>query len=762
LIRPAKLFVAACAAVFVVESAIAQAQIPTSPVVQPTAPMSYRAQLLSSADSQALDSAIRAVLAADLSGAESYRAQISDPLAQKIVRWFEADQLGNQLSFLELDAARRDFAGWPRAGVRQAYAERAMESVNMAPDRVIAWFDGAPPQTAEGAMALAGALQASGRAADAQALIKSWWRERLFEADVQARMLARYGAWLTQEDHARRLDTLLLGPQGPATLAMLSLLPDDYRKLAEASIALRNEASDANAKFNAVPASVASSPALAFDRARYLRKRGLDTLTFNLVRNFPTAPIDDDSADRVWTERKFVFNAAIRARDYATATAAMSNHGFPTGERKSEAEFFAGWVALRKLNDPATADKRFANIATPSSTPITQGRAAYWRGRAAEARGDTVAAQGFYQAGAQWTTTFYGQLSAEKVGMKTLTIGRDPVPTEADRQRFEGREMVRAARMLAESGQPNTFKLFVQAIDDVLPSVEEVALLVDLARYYGDQDLSMKVARAGAQRGFILPERGYPLVSVPTVPGAAEPAFALSIARQETNFYPQARSGADARGMMQLIPPTARAVANRLGVPWDVSRLYEAEYNMRLGAYHLGELIDSFGGSYAMASAGYNAGPNRPAVWAAECGDPRGGSTDPLDFVECIPFSETRNYVMRTLETMEVYRARLNGGSTPLTLSLDLKRGAYGYNPVPLPPSSGGITPLISPVSYDAPTRPAAKTGPHKASSHKASKSKTSRKTSGAKASRGKASAAKRPASKTSTRSAKRAARHKS
>jgi soluble lytic murein transglycosylase len=526
-------------------------------------------------------------------------------------------------------------------------------------------------------------------------------------------------------------------------------------------MALRAVAADANAKYGAVPASLQSDPALSVERARYLRKHGMDTMSFALVRNFPQAPIDDDSADRVWTERKFVYNAALRARDWATATAAMSNHGFAGGEQRAEAEFFAGWVALRKLNDPAAADLRFANVATAGSSPITLARSAYWRGRAAEARGDAAAAQGYYQAGAKWPTTFYGQLSAEKVGTKTLTLGRDPVPTEPDRQRFEGRELVRAARMLAEAGQPNTFKLFVLTIDDVLPNAEEIALLIDLTRYYGDQDLSMKVARAGAQRGFILPERAYPLVAVPTVPGSAEPAFALSIARQETNFYPLARSGADARGMMQLLPGTGHAVANRLGVPWDEGRLYDAEYNMRLGAYHLGELIDTFGGSYVMAAAGYNAGPNRPPQWTADCGDPRGGTGDPLDFVECIPFSETRNYAMRTLETMEVYRARLNGGTTPLTLSLDLKRGAYGYNPPP-PPMTAAIVPTIQTIAYEPPARPAARTGPHKPSSHKASKSKTSRKTAGAKAHKGKSSATKHPSSSTRTRSVKRAARHKS
>lgn len=750
----------------------AQVTLPTGP--QPYSPsstvsgppMSYRPSLLSADDSSQLASAMSAVRSGNLQAAESYRAQISDPDAQRLVRWAEVDGLGNQLSFLELDGARRDLAGWPRAATRQMRAERALETASMDPGRVLVWFDGAPPQTAEGAMALASALQAQGREAEARTLVQDWWRNRLFEADVQARMQARFQALLTPADHSARLRTLILGPQGPALQALLPLVSEDEKALAAAAVAQRGGAGDATAKYNALPASVANDPVIAFERARYLRQRNLETLGFGLVRNFPRAPVDDESAARIWLERRYYFNAAQKAHDWQTAYAAMSNTGFTGGEPLVEAEFFAGWIALTRLNNPAQADKHFEVLEKSSTTPITQGRAGYWRGRAAEARGDAAAAQGFYQRGSKYPTSFYGQLAAEKAGVTTLTLGKDPIPTDADRARFDRRSLVRAARMLAESGERDLFRTFVLTIDDTLPSAEEIALLVDLARYYGDQDLAMRVVRAGAQRGFILVERGYPVVNVPQSPGSAEPAFALSIARQESNFYPGARSSPGARGMMQLMPATARAVARRLGVPYDDGRLYEAEYNMRLGAFHLGELIDMYGGSYVMAAAGYNAGPGRPPTWAGDCGDPRGGSTDPLAFIECIPFSETRNYVMRTLETTQVYRARLNGGSAPLTLSADLRRGAYGYAP-------GPVAPITTPVPVDpgqplgnspvaAPKRPVVSTAPSGPSTQAACKRKTRAKASCVKASRGKASAAKKPSSKSSKRSAKRSAKHRS
>ena len=189
----------------------------------------------------------------------------------------------------------------------------------------------------------------------------------------------------------------------------------------------------------------------------------------------------------------------------------------------------------------------------------------------------------------------------------------------------------------------------------------------------------MKAARAAATRGLILADRAYPMRITPAVQGAPEPSLVLGVTRQESGFDPAVRSHADARGMMQLLPSTASSVARKMGMSFTPARLYEAEYNMQLGSSFLGQLVDRFSGSYIMAAAGYNAGPGRLPQWSAFCGDPRGGSSDPLDFIECIPFGETRNYVMRVLENMQVYRAKMNGGSIPITLSRDLRRGAYGY-----------------------------------------------------------------------------------
>lgn len=641
-----------------------------------TPPTAYR-QSLSMTDSTTLASALAAAKRGDVTTARSAIAALSDPIAKKLATWALADSSAESMSFFELDQARRDLAGWPRAGRRQLGAEKLLETSGQTPQQVIAWFGGSDPQTAEGAMALASAYQASGRQQDAQDLIRRFWRDKLFEVTPQRTMLARFGAMLTPEDHVRRADILLYGPQGPAARDILPLLPPEQLQVAQVRMAYRAGSSAANDQANALPGNLSNDPGVAFERASFYRQRNLETLALANLRYFPTDLAHGDMADRIWAERYRLILYALRNGDAAGAYAAAANSGLTTGGPAADAEFYAGWIALTRLNRPDQAAVHFANLERIGQSPITRGRAFYWQGRTAEARGDQAAAKGFYAAGAKFNTTFYGQLATEKLG-QPLVLGSDPQVTQADRARFESRDTVRAARLLYEIGNRDLFKTFVLALDDILPTVEEQALLVDLARGYGDQDTSMKVVRTAAQRGFILPERGYPLRNPPPVAGAPEPALTLGITRQESGFDPMARSGADARGMMQLLPATAASTARGLGMSFETSMLWQPDYNMQLGQAFLGRQINNFSGSYPMAIAAYNAGPGRPPQWVQFCGDPRGGSTDPIDFVECIPFSETRNYVMRVMEGMQVYRARLAGGSAPITLSADLKRGSYG------------------------------------------------------------------------------------
>ena len=661
-------------------------QFPALPASGPTLSPGARplSGSLSASDRAALASALNAAKRGDAAGAQASMALIADSVARKLVLWAIVDIDGEQLSFQQLDQARRDLAGWPRAGRREQATEKTIEVSGLGPQQVIAWFAGDAPQTPQGAMALAAAYQLAGRVSDAQGLIRHWWRTQVFEADVQRTMRARFSALLTADDDIAREDTLLYGPQGPAAHDMLDYLSPDQRALAQARMALRDESSRAPQLVEQVPPALSATPGLAVERARYLEKHGLDQDALALLPEFPTDAPNDDAASRVWSTRRLLINSALRAGDYRAAYAAATHHGITNGSDFSEAEFYAGWIAFKKLNDPAAADSHFAEIQRAGMAPITQARALYWRGRAAEAQGQDDLAQTFYQAAGRYYTTFYGLLGAERAGQTTLILEHDPIPSAADQARFNGRETVRAARDLGDLGEAEMFHAFVLNIAETLPTAEESALLVDVARAYGDQDLAMKTVRMAAQHGHVLPERGYPVRTPPMSPEAPEAAIVFGVTRQESGFDPSVRSGVGARGMMQLMPETAYAIARRIGESYAPYRLDEADYNMRLGASYLGEIINNFNGSYVMAAAAYNAGPGRPLDWITYCGDPRASSVDPVDFIECIPFSETRNYVMRVLEATMIYRARLNGGVTRLTLSSDLKRGGYVYGGPPL------------------------------------------------------------------------------
>jgi soluble lytic murein transglycosylase len=626
--------------------------------------------------------AVRAARTGDAVTANAAMARLSDPLDRKIVLWALIDNAATKVNFATLDSARRDMTGWPRSQRRQAGAEKAVEAAGLSPKVVMAWFGGRDPDTPEGAMALASALQAAGRTDEAGDVVRHYWHEHLFEVDLQSRMLARFGALLTSEDHVARLSTLLYGQQGPAARAMLDLVDSDHRLLAEARMALRADRADAPQAVLRVPVALQSDPGLAFDRARYYRKRNLDVIAAGLVHNFPAiVPDKSDAATFIWAERRALMLSLIRSGDYDGAYAAAASTGLHPGPDLAEAEFYAGWIALQRVHDPVLAEQHFAVVQQVAQSSITVSRAYYWRGRAAQARGDAAAAKGFFTQGAAYYTSFYGMLSAQAIGQTTLAIGHDPTPSIDDRNRFEAREVVGAAQRLAAIGDREDFRAFVLAAAETSARTEDYALLVDLARAANDQDLGLRVARVGNYRGFYLPERGYPLLDTPQPAGAADPAFMLAITRQESSFDPHARSGVGARGLMQLMPTTASHVARGLGLRYSSARLDDPHYNMTLGGYFLGRLTSQFGGSFVLAAAAYNAGPGRPADWVNTCGDPRKTGADPTDFIECIPFSETRNYVMRVMENNAIYRARLRGGSAPLTLAEDLRQGKWA----PLP-----------------------------------------------------------------------------
>ena len=642
---------------------------------------------------------VAAAKAGNLEQMRTAIAAVSHPTARKLLEYLAADNMGNRMTFAEIDRARRDLDAWPHQANRQMWAERGLEASGLSPQQIADWFK-VEPATPEGAMALATAYQQLGRTDDLKALVQHFWRDRSFDADAQRLFLVRFGSLLTSEDHVRRTDTLLYQAKTPALEAMLAMIPDDWRKVAEARIALREGARDADQLYAEVPAEHLHDPGLAVARARWLYDRDRGPEALPLIADFPKDPPEDASSG-FWLLRRQLVNVAVKLGDFAVAHKAVDAHGLKPGPDAADAEFLGGWLALTKLHDPEDAQQHFARLEVIGASPITISRALYWRGRAMEALGDPIAAQTYYGRGAKYYTTFYGQMAAAKAGITEIDLGKDPVPTAQDRAKFEANELVAAARMLHDSGARDLYRSMLVAADEALPRLVDVAQLIDMAEDTGQNDLTMRLARLAAQRGQVLPERGYPVRRSPES-STVETAFTLGIIRQESGFDARIKSSVGARGMMQLMPSTAKVLAKRAGVRrFRESMLDDADFNMRLGTSYLGGLVGEFDGSYIMAAAAYNAGPGRPSQWTSICGDPRAASVDPVDYIECIPISETRNYVMRVLENVEVYRARLNGGRAPLTVTADLKRGGVGQ---PRPYTEVAQNSLKAPAAPDVAT----------------------------------------------------------
>ncbi|WP_312204575.1 hypothetical protein [Brevundimonas sp.] len=398
-----------------VAAALAILTPPAQDVLNST-PTPYSASqggIISSQDAALVQQGLTAARARDVVGTQSIMARISDPAARKLVEWALVDTSDKQMSYSDLALAQTDLANWPRGDSRRAAGERALDMAGQSPDAVLAFFNGTAPTTVQGAIALAGALEQTGRRQEAQTLIRDWWRTQSFEEAQQSRIYSRWSGWLTSDDHVTRLNMLLLGPHGPATRAMVALVPADRQAVANTVMALRTAYAPDVIVSGLSPAQ-ANDPAVVLERVRLLRSAGRQSEAFPLLSALPAAPSHADGQNTLWSERRNYFLDALQQGNARAAYAAMNGHGFPSGERKVDAEFFAGWVALTKLNDPATAAQHFEVLRNASSTPITQGRALYWLGRAAEARGDREGAQRWYQAGAEHWQTFYGQLAAER------------------------------------------------------------------------------------------------------------------------------------------------------------------------------------------------------------------------------------------------------------------------------------------------------------------------------------------------------------
>lgn len=613
----------------------------------------------------------------DWANAQALALQGRDPTARRIIQWRYLLDPDSGAGFAEISGFIRDNPKWPLQGVLQSRAEQAITD-DMAPQAVIQWFNGRTPNTGIGKIRLGHAMIATGQVTAGSALIRSAWSSNSLQRDQEDYVIRNHGDLLTPALETERLNSLLWHDDESGAKRQLPRAPSDAKEVAKVRLSLRHNPKVGIRLAAELPARLASQPGLLFDLAKAYRDRGETEKAANTLLRV-AALGNKKWPGKMWGELNVTARQAVGEGKYRTAYRLVSDTGLTDGAAFADAEFFAGWIALHFLNDPKSALSHFQKLEAGVSRPISKSRAFFWEGRAAEAGGDTAMAALYYQKGAAYPDTYYGQLAHTHISQTPmLHLADASVPADVARAKIEDTEMTRAIRVLADLGEEHLLRLFANAYVGPEPDVASASRLAQLMVDLGYPEVAVRAAKQAGYGGLLLLNYSFPVVNVPPYRGqgaAPETPLVLALIRQETEFDPNALSGAGALGIMQVMPATGKKMARIAGVPYDEhSLLYDTGYNMQLGMGELQHQLDNWGGSYILAIAAYNAGPTNVRRWIKQFGDPREPGVDPVDWIESIPFGETRNYVQRVIENMQVYRNRLAGADQPSRILTDIYR----------------------------------------------------------------------------------------
>lgn len=623
--------------------------------------------VLSAEDLKEYQIAFRALDAGRWSVALKHAARPGEQLPAKAVYWLYLQAADSGASFEEISKFIAENPAWPRMDRLIQRAEKALS--NKQSDRaILSWFRDHPPETGSGFLLYAETLERAGQPAMAAAEAKRAWMEISMTGREEHAFRSRYRKLIPMEDEIKRLDNLIWSGELVAAERQSRRVPDAYRKLADARIRLARQSGGVDAAIGRVPPNLSQDPGLVFERMRWRRKKGNYAGAIELLA-WPDMQTSNPEA--WWNERAILSRDALEDGKPQLAYTIASQHRVRNGADFAEGEWFAGWVALRFLNDPEKAFPHFRDMYNNVGYPVSRSRAAYWAGRAAEAAGKGEIAQQWYSVAAQHPTSFYGQVAAMKlpVALMPPIVSDPPIPTER-RAAFEGAELTRLIRMLAQIGADDTVKAMIGHLASSYHHPAFLALSAELAASIDRLDLAVYASRQ-AIKSDVVTLAGYPVLSVNSSQ-IGDLTIVHGLIRQESGFDIDVISHAGARGLMQLMPATARTVSGWEKVRYRASALTsDPDYNIRLGSAYLNDLLQKFDGVLPMAFAGYNAGPSRVNNWVDRFGDPRQMTfEETIDWMEMIPFSETRNYVQRVLENVHVYRQRATGGTVVMSMNI--------------------------------------------------------------------------------------------
>jgi soluble lytic murein transglycosylase len=607
---------------------------------------------------------------------------LDDPVARKLVEWMILRNDENAAGFDHYAAFIRANPAWPNQPLLRRRAEGFLWHEHRDAATVRAFFANAKPASARGRFVLARALISQGDRAAGEALIREGWRNENFTDDLEAQVLEEFPHVLTRADHRARMQRRLYAKDFAGASRAAHRLGDAEIAIVKAYAAVASKSDKAGSLLDAVPAEGRQDAAYALARVQFLMHK--DRIA-DAARAALAAPRDHgqvQDADEWWRTRRMLVRKLLDLGDAQTAYRLAREAPEPSGENyRADHHFTSGWLALRFLNDPTTALAHFQHIAVGLTNPIALARAAYWQARAAEALGRHREARAHYETAARYPTAYYGQLARAKLGITEITLRRPPDLDPAQRAAVANLEVVRAVEILYAIGERD---LIISAVTDLAEHTQDIATLVGVAEItarHEDARATMLLGKHALARGLPFERYAFPNFGIPHYASVApeiDRCIAYAIVRQESEFNQRDTSPAKAVGLMQVTPAAGKDTAKRYGVSYDWKRMVsDPVYNSQMGAAELSGLLQDYRGSYILTFAGYNAGRGRVQEWIQKHGDPRDSKVDPIDWVERIPFSETRNYVQRVMENFQIYRVRFGNGPR-LTIEADLRRGSLG------------------------------------------------------------------------------------
>lgn len=637
--------------------------------------------------------AAEAVRTSDMTRFGELKAAITDPAAQKLVEWMRLKAGYGEAP--EYRAFLKDNPLWPERGTMVQRLEEALFTQGGSAASIKDFFKDHPPETGIGHAALASAYLAEDNKAEAKKLAAKVWREMPIPSTLETGFLKRFGDLLTEADHKWRFDRLVTddvrwsgnrAERAAFARRVIPLLPVDEQKKASARLAVFNKSGNAKSLMDDLPKGGDGDTGLQFHRQQVLRKAGKIEEAAAIILAIPPDPQKIAVLDEWWAERRELAYGALKIGKPKLAYELTKDAGPLTVNPLKEQTFMAGWIAFRYLKDADAAEKHFQDLAKAADGPLSRAKAAYWLGRIAESKGDKGAAAEHYKRAAREVDTFHGLLAMQKLdpGRHNIDIAPPSFPSPEQIEKFNSLDTAKAIVIARKAGLGREVtRPFLASLRNNLSSEAEAGMIAYLADATGDTQMSLRLAKSSIAKGQNLLTYGYPVHGFPAYNPLRPPPelpFLLGVARQETEFEPQTVSGAGAKGLLQVMNVTANEICKNYKIKCEIPRLLtDNVYNVTIASAYIANHMDSFGGSYILGLAGYNAGPGRARQWIKEFGDPRDPKVDAIDWIERIPFTETREYVTKVLSNIQLYRARTGESANALRLEEDLKRARGNF-----------------------------------------------------------------------------------